>query len=192
MSDSSGFIYDKAGIDAEKLAYIKLLKNSRHGRISEYAEKFDAEFHGNGATPWRVPCDFAFPCATQNELDFEDAAALVKNGVRGVAEGANMPTSLKALKHFQAAKVLFGPAKAANAGGVAVSGLEMSQNSARISWSEVELQRLLLEIMQSIHDRCAQYGKVDGPGDHHIDYVKGANIAGFVKVASAMAAQGVV
>ena len=192
MSDSSGFIYDKAGIDAEKLAYIKLLKNSRHGRISEYAEKFDAEFHGNGATPWRVPCDFAFPCATQNELDFEDAAALVKNGVRGVAEGANMPTSLKALKHFQAAKVLFGPAKAANAGGVAVSGLEMSQNSARISWSEVELQRLLLEIMQSIHDRCAQYGKVDGPGDHHIDYVKGANIAGFVTVASAMAAQGVV
>jgi glutamate dehydrogenase (NADP+) len=191
MSDSSGFIYDKDGIDEEKLAFVKELKNKRRGRISEYAEKFGAEFHGDGAKPWSVPCDFGFPCATQNEITFSDASTLIRNGVRGVAEGANMPTQFNALKLFKSSRVLFGPAKAANAGGVAVSGLEMSQNSARITWSEKELQRLLLEIMQGIHDRCAEYGKVEGT-DNYVDYVKGANVAGFVKVAGAMAAQGVV
>jgi glutamate dehydrogenase (NADP+) len=191
LSDSSGFIYDKNGIDEEKLAFIKDLKNNRRGRISDYAEKYGAEFHGDGAKPWTVPCDFAFPCATQNELDFNDAATLIRNGIRGVAEGANMPTALKALKLFKSSRILFGPAKAANAGGVAVSGLEMSQNSARITWKEAELQRLLLEIMQGIHDRCAQYGEVKGQKGY-IDYIKGANVAGFVKVAGAMAAQGVV
>jgi len=191
MSDSSGFIYDKDGINEEKLEFIKELKNKRRGRISEYAERFGAEFHGNAAKPWAVPCDFAFPCATQNEISFSDASTLIRNGVRGIAEGANMPTQFNALKLFKKSRVLFGPAKAANAGGVAVSGLEMSQNSARITWSESELQRLLLEIMQGVHDRCAAYGKVEGTHDY-IDYVKGANIAGFVKVAGAMAAQGVV
>jgi glutamate dehydrogenase (NADP+) len=190
-SDSSGFIYDKNGIDAEKLAFLKDLKNKRRGRIAEYAEKFGAEFHGDGARPWGVKCDFAFPCATQNELDIEDAKILVKNGLRGVAEGANMPSSGEAMKYFLESRLLFGPGKAANAGGVAVSGLEMSQNSARITWSEEELQRLLREIMQKIHDRCAQYGTLEGEAKY-VDYVKGANIAGFVKVANAMAAQGVV
>jgi glutamate dehydrogenase (NADP+) len=190
-SDSSGYIYDKDGIDEEKLAFIKDLKTVRRGRISEYAEKFGAEFHGDGARPWVVPCDLAFPCATQNELGIEDAKALVKNGVKGVSEGANMPTEADALHHFQKAKVLFGPGKAANAGGVAVSGLEMSQNSARITWKENELQKLLKDIMTDIHDRCATYAVVPGEKDY-LDYVKGANIAGFVKVASAMAAQGVV
>ncbi len=190
-SDSSGFIYDKNGIDEEKLEFIKDLKTNRRGRISEYAEKFGAEFHGDRARPWVVPCDFAFPCATQNELDLDDAKTLVSNGLRGVAEGANMPTSAPAMKHIQEARLLFGPGKAANAGGVAVSGLEMSQNSARITWSEDELQRLLHEIMRKIHDRCAEHGSLDGESTY-LDYVKGANIAGFVKVANAMAAQGVV
>ena len=138
-----------------------------------------------------MPCDFAFPCATQNELDIDAARTLVKNGIKGLAEGANMPTSADAMHHFQSAKVLFAPGKAANAGGVAVSGLEMSQNSARITWSEDELQKLLKNIMNEIHDRCAQYGAVPGEKTY-LDYVKGANIAGFVKVAGAMAAQGVV
>jgi glutamate dehydrogenase (NADP+) len=190
-SDSSGFIYDKDGIDEEKLAFIKELKSGRRGRISEYADKFGAEFHGDGSKPWVVPCDFAFPCATQNELDISDARTLIGNGLRGVAEGANMPTSAEAMEHILEARVLFAPGKAANAGGVAVSGLEMSQNSARITWSEDELQRLLREIMQKIHDRCAEHGVVDGD-DSYVNYVKGANIAGFVKVANAMAAQGVV
>jgi len=190
-SDSSGFIYDKNGIDEEKLAFIKELKSGRRGRISEYADKFDAEFHGDGSRPWIVPCDFAFPCATQNELDINDARTLIGNGLRGVAEGANMPTSAEAMDHILEARILFAPGKAANAGGVAVSGLEMSQNSARITWSEDELQRLLREIMQEIHDRCAQHGNVEGESSY-LNYVKGANIAGFVKVAKAMAAQGVV
>ena len=190
-SDSSGFIYDKDGINEEKLAFIKDLKTNRRGRISEYADKFGAEFHGDGARPWVVPCDFAFPCATQNELGIDDAKTLVGNGLRGIAEGANMPTSAEAMKHIQGARLLFAPGKAANAGGVAVSGLEMSQNSARITWSEEELQRLLREIMKKIHDRCAEHGKVEGESKY-LDYVKGANIAGFVKVADAMAAQGVV
>jgi glutamate dehydrogenase (NADP+) len=190
-SDSGGFIYDKDGIDEEKLAFIKDLKTNRRGRIAEYAEKFGAEYHDNGARPWGVPCDFAFPCATQNEIRIDDAKQLVKNGIRGVSEGANMPTSIEALHQFRDARILFAPGKAANAGGVAVSGLEMSQNSARITWSEEELQRLLRKIMQDIHDRCAEYAASDDD-KQFLDYVKGANIAGFVKVAGAMAAQGVV
>ena len=190
-SDSSGFVHDKDGIDEEKLAFLKELKNVRRGRISEYAEHFGADFHGNGARPWSVPCDLAFPCATQNELELEDAKMLVKNGIQALSEGANMPTSADAMHYFQQAKVLFAPGKAANAGGVAVSGLEMSQNSARITWSEEELQRLLKKIMNEIHDRCATYAAVEDDPDY-LDYVKGANIAGFVKVAGAMAAQGVV
>jgi glutamate dehydrogenase (NADP+) len=190
-SDSSGFIYDKDGIDEEKLEFIKDLKTKRRGRISEYAEKFGAEYHDGGSRPWSVPCDFAFPCATQNELNIDDAKLLVKNGLRGVAEGANMPSSADAMHYFVKSRVLFAPGKAANAGGVAVSGLEMSQNSARITWSEEELQRLLKQIMRDIHNRCAKYAAVDGEA-HYLDYVKGANIAGFVKVAGAMAAQGLV
>jgi glutamate dehydrogenase (NADP+) len=190
-SDSAGFIYDKNGIDEEKLEFIKDLKTNRRGRISEYADKYGAEYHDGGAKPWTVPCDFAFPCATQNELDIDAAKTLVKNGIRGVAEGANMPTSAEAMHFFQRSKILFAPGKAANAGGVAVSGLEMSQNSARITWSEDELQKLLKKIMNDIHDRCAEYASVEGE-KQYLDYVKGANIAGFVKVAGAMAAQGVV
>ncbi len=190
-SDSSGFVYDKDGIDEEKLQFIKDLKSKRRGRIAEYATKFGAEYHDAAAKPWIVPGDFAFPCATQNEIDLELANTLVNNGLRGVSEGANMPTSAQAIEYFQGARILFGPGKAANAGGVAVSGLEMSQNSARITWSEEELQRLLSEIMKKIHDRCAMYAKIEGQ-PKHLDYVKGANIAGFDKVAKAMAAQGVV
>lgn len=191
-SDSSGFIYDKDGIDEEKLEFIKDLKTNRRGRIEEYAEKFSgAEYHAGAAKPWIVPCNFAFPCATQNELDLDDAKTLVGNGLRAVSEGANMPSSAAAMKYFHGARILFGPGKAANAGGVAVSGLEMSQNSARITWSEDELQKLLREIMQNIHDRCAKYAQVEDE-PKYLDYVQGANIAGFVKVATAMAAQGVV
>lgn len=191
VSDSSGFIYDPSGIDTDKLAYIKKLKNERRGRISEYAEKYVAEYYGDGASPWKVPCKFAFPCATQNEIDIEAAKLLVGNGLRGVSEGANMPTTAEAMHYFQNERVLFGPGKAANAGGVAVSGLEMSQNSARITWKEKELQNLLREIMQDIHDKCANYATDESrPG--YLNYVRGANIAGFVKVAGAMAAQGLV
>ncbi len=191
-SDSSGFIYDKNGIDQEKLEYIKDLKTNRRGRIAEYAEKFSgAEYYADAAKPWAIPCDFVFPCATQNELGLDDAKTLVGNGLRAVAEGANMPSSADAVKYFHDARIPFGPGKAANAGGVAVSGLEMSQNSARITWSEDELQKLLREIMQKIHDRCAEHAQVDDAPDY-LDYVQGANIDGFVKVANAMAAQGVV
>lgn len=190
MSDSDGFIYDKDGISHEKLAFVKALKNQRRGRIQEYAEKFGAEYHGGGATPWGVPCSLALPCATQNELGIEGARQLLKNGVIAVAEGANMPTELDAVHLFQEARIMFAPGKAANAGGVGVSGLEMSQNSARITWKEDELQRLLRDIMGSIHERCVRYGSNEG--DKYVDYVKGANIGGFVKVADAMIAQGVV
>jgi len=188
LSDSGGFIFDPEGISEEKLAWVKELKNGRRGRIAEYQKEFGGEFH-EGARPWNVPCDFAFPCATQNELDANDARTLVKNGCRGVSEGANMPTELDALHVFRDAKVLFAPAKAANAGGVAVSGLEMSQNSAKLSWKEDEIQKLLEDTMRGIHDRCVEYGGVAGSKD--VDYVKGANIAGFVKVADAMLAYGV-
>jgi len=181
MSDSSGFIHDPAGVDAEKLAYIIDLKRVRRGRISEYAEHFDgADFHES--RPWGVPCDIALPCATQNEISPEQAKTLLKNGCMGVAEGANMPTELDGIKAFQNARILYAPSKAANAGGVAVSGLEMSQNSARMAWKESELEQLLKDTMRSIHDRCVEYGQRDG----HIDYLAGANIAGFVKVADAM------
>ena len=191
FSDSGGFIHDPDGFDQEKIDWVKDLKNVRRGRISEYADHFtNASFH-EGKRPWSVSCDFALPCATQNEIGLEDAKALVGNGVRGISEGANMPTEIDAMHHFQGSGVLFAPAKAANAGGVAVSGLEMSQNSARISWKEEELQDLLRNIMKGIHDSCAKYGEGKGKnGD--IDYVGGANVAGFVKVADAMLAFGVI
>ncbi len=190
LSDSGGFIHDPDGIDAERLAWVKELKRNRRGRIQEYTNEFKGSAYHEGKRPWGVPCDLALPCATQNELNGEDAAMLVKSGCIGVAEGANMPTDLDGVHAFKAAKILFAPGKAANAGGVAVSGLEMSQNAARMSWKEDELQALLLEIMQGIHDRCVEFG---GTSDNsHISYVRGANIAGFVKVADAMLAYGVV
>ena len=188
MSDSAGFIYDSDGIDKDKLAYIVDLKTNKRGRISEYADEFGVEYH-EGKRPWGVSGDLAFPCATQNEINIEEAQTLIKNGCIAVSEGANMPTELDGIRAFQQAKILFAPSKAANAGGVAVSGLEMSQNSARITWKEEELQKLLRDIMQSIHDNCAEYGR---ESDGHINYLKGANIAGFIKVADAMLAYGVV
>ena len=190
LSDSGGFIHDADGIDAEKLAWIKDLKNNRRGRISEYTDEFKSATYHEGERPWSVPCDAAVPCATQNELLGEDARTLVKNGCRAVSEGANMPTDLDGVHAFKDAKILYAPGKAANAGGVAVSGLEMSQNSAKISWKEEELQTLLTDIMKGIHDSCVEYGGT--AGEDHIDYVKGANLAGFVKVADAMLAYGVV
>jgi glutamate dehydrogenase (NADP+) len=186
MSDSSGFIHDPDGIDEEKLAYMVDLKQVRRGRIKEYADKYGVEFHEG--RPWSVPCDVAVPCATQNEISGEEAALLVKNGCMAVSEGANMPTELVGINAFQDAGILYAPSKAANAGGVAVSGLEMSQNSARISWKEDELQDLLRGIMKDIHDNCAEFGTQGGK----VDYLAGANIAGFVKVADAMLAYGVV
>jgi glutamate dehydrogenase (NADP+) len=190
LSDSGGFIHDPEGIDAEKLAWIKELKGVRRGRIQEYTKQFKgAEFH-EGKRPWIMPCDLAVPCATQNELDGDEARMLVDNGCIGVAEGANMPTNLDGVHAFKDAKILFAPGKAANAGGVAISGLEMSQNSARVSWKEDEQQKHLVDIMKGIHDRCVEYG--GSAGSEHIDYVRGANIAGFVKVADAMLAYGVV
>ena len=189
LSDSGGFIHDPAGIDAEKLAWIKDLKTNRRGRISEYVDEFKgAEYHEGGA-PWGITCDVAVPCATQNELLGDDAKTLVKNGCKAVSEGANMPTDLDGIHVFKEAQILYAPGKAANAGGVAVSGLEMSQNSAKISWKEDELQTLLKDIMTGIHASCVEYG---GTKTAHIDYVKGANLAGFVKVADAMLAYGVV
>lgn len=188
MSDSSGYIYDPEGIDADKLAFIMDLKNVRRGRISEYADVYkSATFHLG--RPWSVPCDIALPCATQNELDVEEAKILIKNKVISVAEGANMPCTPEAIVAFQKAKVLFGPGKAANAGGVATSGLEMSQNALKLSWDREKVDGKLVDIMENIHQSCVTYGKQE---DGFIDYVKGANIAGFVKVADAMLAQGVV
>jgi len=185
LSDSSGFVHDPEGIDPEKLAYIIDLKQLRRGRIKEYADKFNsASFHQG--RPWSVPCDIALPCATQNEINMDEARTLVKNGCIGVAEGANMPTELPGVHVFQEAQILYAPSKAANAGGVAVSGLEMSQNSARISWSETELEKLLKDTMGTIHDSCVEYGE----RKDHVDYLAGANIAGFVKVADAMLAFG--
>jgi len=188
LSDSGGFIYDKDGIDEEKLEWIKELKNKRRGRISEYAEKFGAEFH-EGKRPWGVACDVAMPCATQNEITEDEAKTLLKNGCMAVSEGANMPTEIGGIEAFLHAKVLFGPSKAANAGGVAMSGLEMSQNAERRSWSQEELRNLLRDIMDGIHRRCHVAGI---EGDGWCNYVKGANIAGFKKVADAMLAFGVV
>ena len=187
-SDSQGFIYDPDGIAPEKLAWLKELKEVRRGRIREYTEKFPkAEFH-EGKRPWSVKVDLAFPCATQNELNGDEAEELIKNGVQGVSEGANMPSTLEAVHAFLKAKVLFGPAKAANAGGVAVSGLEQSQNAMRIAWSAEEVESRLKDIMKSIHGQCLKFEEDNG----YVNYVRGANIAGFVKVADAMLAYGVV
>lgn len=188
MSDSSGYVYDRDGIDAEKLAFIMELKNVKRGRISDYTKTYkSATFHEG--RPWAVKCDIALPCATQNELDEEEAKTLIKNKVISVAEGANMPCTPEAIEAFQKAKVLFGPGKAANAGGVATSGLEMSQNALKLSWDREKVEGKLVDIMRDIHESCVTYGKQE---DGFIDYVKGANIAGFVKVADAMLAQGVV
>ena len=187
-SDSGGFIHDPNGIDEEKLVWLKELKEVRRGRISEYAEKFGCTYR-DGERPWSVPCQLALPCATQNELHVEDAQTLLANGVTAVAEGANMPTDLEGVHAFLSGKILFGPAKAANAGGVAVSGLEQSQNALRISWSREEVATRLKDIMKNIHSQCEEHGR-DGPD--FVDYVKGANIAGFIKVADAMLAYGAV
>ncbi len=189
LSDSGGYIYDKEGINEEKLAFVMDLKNNKRGRISEYVDRYSsAEFH-EGKTPWDVKCEMALPCATQNELDGNDAKTLLKNGCICVAEGANMPSTPEAIHAFHDAKILFAPGKASNAGGVATSGLEMSQNSLRISWTREEVDERLQKIMKDIHDSCVEYGQEE---DGYCNYVKGANIAGFVKVADAMLAQGVI
>ncbi len=187
LSDSSGSIHDPEGIDEEKLAFVMELKNVKRGRIKEYAEKYGCEYL-EGKRPWGVKCDVAFPSATQNEISGDEAKELVKNGCIAVGEGANMPTTPEGIKVFQDAKICYGPGKAANAGGVATSGLEMSQNSERLSWSREEVDSKLHEIMLAIHEQCVKYGK---SGDY-VDYVKGANIGGFVKVADAMLDQGLV
>ena len=188
MSDSDGYIYDPDGIDAEKLAYIKELKNVERGRISEYAEEYGVKYVA-GAKPWFEKADIALPSATQNEINEEAAKALIANGVFAVSEGANMPSTPEAIKVFQDDKILYSPGKAANAGGVAVSGLEMSQNSERLRWSREEVDAKLHDIMNDIHDNCVKYGT---EADGYINYVKGANVAGFLKVAKAMMAQGIV
>ncbi len=188
VSDSSGFIHDPDGIDIEKLKFIKELKDIRRGRIAEYAEQFPrASFHAD-QRPWGVPCDVAFPCATQNEIEGDDAQTLLDNGVIAVSEGANMPTELVGIHRFIDARILFGPAKAANAGGVAVSGLEQSQNALRLSWSRIEVDEKLKKIMKDIHDKCYWSGREN---DEYSNYLRGANIAGFVKVADAMLAYGI-
>ena len=188
VSDSSGTVIDEDGFTPEKLAELMEVKNHHFGRVSEYAAKLGLRFEA-GVRPWHVPCDIALPCATQNELDGHDAEKLVSNGVICVAEGANMPSTADAVKVFEEAGVLFGPGKASNAGGVATSGLEMSQNAMRLSWPREEVDQRLLEIMRGIHASCLQYGKRP---DGTVSYVDGANIAGFVKVADAMRAQGVI
>ncbi|NQU54574.1 MAG: NADP-specific glutamate dehydrogenase [Bacteroidetes bacterium] len=188
LSDSSGSIYDPDGIDSEKLAFVMELKNVHRGRIKEYADKYNIQYL-NKKRPWSVKCDLALPCATENEINEEEAKMLTKNGCILVAEGANMPTTLEAVHHFLDSKILYGPAKAANAGGVAVSGLEMTQNSMRLAWSREEVDSKLHSIMVNIHKMCIQFGKEP---DGYTNYVKGANIAGFVKVANSMMAQGLV
>lgn len=189
VSDSSGSIYDKDGIDQEKLAFIMELKNVKRGRISEYADKYpSAEFRAS-SRPWDIKCDLAYPCATQNELPVEEAKTLISNGCIGVFEGANMPCTTESVDLFREKKILFSPGKASNAGGVATSGLEMTQNSQRLSWTSEEVDSRLKGIMKSIHENCVEHGKQEGG---YVDYVKGANIAGFVKVADAMLAQGCV
>lgn len=189
MSDSAGYIYDSEGINAEKLAYVMELKNELRGRISDYVTKYPNAEYVEGKRPWGVKCDVALPCATQNEINEQEAKTLVANGCICVGEGANMPTTPEAVIVFQKEKILFSPGKASNAGGVATSGLEMSQNSLRLNWSAEEVDERLKEIMLNIHQSCVKYGK---ESDGYVDYVKGANIAGFVKVADAMLAQGVV
>jgi glutamate dehydrogenase (NADP+) len=188
LSDSSGYILDNDGINAEKLAHVMHIKNVERGRISDYLKKYPSATFVAGKTPWTVACDIAMPCATQNELHGDDAKALIANGVKAVAEGANMPCTPEAVEAFSAKRILFSPGKAANAGGVSTSGLEMSQNSLRLSWSREEVDQRLHGIMKSIHASCVKYGARE---DGTIDYVKGANLAGFVKVADAMLDQGV-
>lgn len=188
MSDSSGCIYDKEGLTTEKLEFVKDLKNNRRGRIKEYADKFGAKYIAGGQ-PWAYKADCAFPSATQNEINEEEAETLIKNGVKLIAEGANMPSTNEAINVYQKAKILYAPGKASNAGGVATSGLEMSQNSLRLAWTREEVDERLQRIMKDIHSQCEQYGRVN---EKYIDYVKGSNIAGFVKVADAMIAQGVI
>ncbi len=189
LSDSSGFIYDPEGIDTEKLKFVFDLKNNRRGRIKDYADTFGC-LYVEGERPWQIKCDIALPCATQNELDADDAKTLIENGCFCVAEGANMPSTIEAIEVLEKAQILYGPAKAANAGGVAVSGLEMSQNSQRYSWKRDDVDKKLRQIMKKIHRKCVQYGKVEG--SDYINYGQGANIAGFVKVADAMLAEGIV
>jgi len=189
LSDSSGYIYDEAGIDAEKLAFVQELKNVKRGRIHEYVEKYPSAKFFKGERPWGIKCDVALPCATQNELNGEEAKTLVDNGCICVAEGANMPSTPEAIEVFHSAKILFAPGKASNAGGVATSGLEMSQNSLRLSWTREEVDTKLHSIMNNIHEACVKYGTEE---DGYVDYVKGANVAGFVKVADAMLDQGAV
>jgi len=188
MSDSSGFVHVPDGIGPEHLEWIKDLKEIRRGRISEFADEFGFKFHP-GRRPWAVPCDLAFPCATQNEINAKAARTLIKNGCMGIAEGSNMGSEAEAIRTYQNARILYGPSKAANAGGVAVSGLEMAQNSVHMSWSRKELNDHLGNIMRSIHDRCLQYGQETGD---YVNYMKGANISGFKKVADALIAYGVV
>ena len=187
MSDSSGYIYDSSGINEEKLKFIMYLKNVQRGRISEYVKKYPKAVFKKGKTPWTVPCDMALPCATQNELNEGDAKKLVANGCKCVSEGANMPSTKGAVDFFIKSKILYAPGKASNAGGVATSGLEMTQNSLRYNWSREEVDEKLREIMLSIHNSCIEHGKQK---NGYVNYVKGANIAGFVKVADAMIAQG--
>jgi glutamate dehydrogenase (NADP+) len=187
MSDSSGFIHDPNGIDAEKLAWLIDLKQVKRGRISEYAEHFGCAYH-DGKRPWGVKADIALPCATQNEIDEDDAAELVKNGVRSVVEGANMPTVPEGIELFLKAKILYAPSKASNAGGVAVSGFERAQNSLYLAWTRSDVDSRLKEIMAQVHDQCVKWGRQDG----RVNYLKGANIGGFIKVADAMLALGVV
>jgi glutamate dehydrogenase (NADP+) len=187
MSDRSGMFYDKDGLNEEKLNYIMELKNEKHGTLQDFAEHFKVEYHEN-KRPWIIPCDAAFPSATQNEIFEDDARTLVKNGCRLVCEGANMPTTRESVAIFRDAGILFGPSKAANAGGVAISGLEMTQNSMRLSWAREVVDQKLHEIMDSIHNQCLEYGSGEGV----VDYIKGANIAGFVKVSDALLAFGIV
>jgi len=187
MSDSTGFIHDPAGLTEEKLEYIIKLKTFRRGNLSEFAENFNCKYYKN-KKPWGIEADLAFPCATQNEIDEKDAKLLIKNGCVGIAEGANMPSMKEAVEVFREAGILFGPSKAANAGGVAISGLEMTQNSIRMTWHRDELEARLKEIMQNIHQQCLNYGVEKD----RTDYLKGANLAGFVKVANAMLAYGVI
>jgi glutamate dehydrogenase/leucine dehydrogenase len=188
LSDSAGFIHDPKGIDPEKLAWVMNLKNVKRGRIKEYADKFGCEYY-EGQRPWSIKCDVALPCATQNEVNEDDAKMLVANGCYVVSEGANMPSTPEAVEVYLKSKILYGPGKAANAGGVAVSGLEMTQNSMRLSWTREEVDAKLHQIMRDIHETCVKYGK---DADGFINYVNGANIGGFVKVADAMLAQGLV
>jgi glutamate dehydrogenase (NADP+) len=189
MSDSSGYIYDAEGIDKRKLNFIMKLKNIKRGRINEYVKKYPKSKFYKAATPWSVPCEIALPCATQNELNLKDAKTLVKNGCICISEGANMPSTKKAVEFFLKSKILYAPGKASNAGGVATSGLEMTQNSLKYNWSREEVDEKLREIMLNIHNSCLKHGKEK---DGYINYVNGANIAGFVKVADAMLAQGVI